>query len=189
MKNNIKNLSSIGFNNYYLTNDGRLYKTAPKLKELKRDSLNRFYLIDKSGKERRLTLKGIYRQIYNKEFCIDTIEDLQSEEWKEIPNTEGKYFISNCGRIKSYCGYTAIILKPYLQTKGYLEVKINDKNFRVHQLVAFAFCENKYKGTKIKTEIHHKNKNKIDNNASNLVILSVTEHHKQHNKKESIDNE
>ena len=51
---------------------------------------------------------------------------VKKEEWKEIPNTGGRYFVSNCGRIKSYCGYTAIILKPYKHRNGYLEVKIND---------------------------------------------------------------
>ena len=59
----------------------------------------------------------------------------------------------------------------------------------VHKLVAFAFCENRYKNTDIKAETHHKNKNRADNRAENLVILSIAEHHKEHNKKEVIDNE
>lgn len=49
------------------------------------------------------------------EFCIDEIENLSGEEWKPIENTDNKYFISNYGRVKSYCGYNAIVLKPYLQ--------------------------------------------------------------------------
>ena len=48
MENNIINLSSIGFDNYYLTESGRLYKAAPTEKEIKADKLNRFYLIDNS---------------------------------------------------------------------------------------------------------------------------------------------
>ena len=66
------------------------------------------------------------------EFCIDEIENLSGEEWKPIENTDNKYFISNYGRVKCYCGYNAIVLKPYLQYRGYLEVKINDKNFKIH---------------------------------------------------------
>lgn len=50
---------------------------------------------------------------YNKEYSIDTIENLNGEEWKEIDG-EGKYFISSCGRVKTYCGYYAKILKPYI---------------------------------------------------------------------------
>ena len=189
MENNIKNLSSYGFSNYQLDTKGRLFKTATTTKEIKKDSLNRFYLVSDCGKETRTTLKKLYKQVFGIEFCIDEIENLSGEEWKPIENTENKYFISNYGRVKSYCGYIAIVLKPYLQQSGYLEVKINDKNLKIHQLVANHFCENRYKGTETKTEIHHKNKNRQDNHFQNLIILSVAEHHKEHSKKESIDNE
>lgn len=189
MENNIINLSSIGFDNYYLTESGRLYKAAPTEKEIKADKLNRFYLIDNCGNEKRITKRKLYNQVFNKQLCIDEIETLQGEEWKEIENTQGKYFVSNLGRVKSYCGNKAIILKPYKKYNGYVEVKINNKNVMVHKLVAFAFCENRYKNTDIKAETHHKNKNRADNRAENLVILSIAEHHKEHNKKEVIDNE
>ena len=53
MKNNIKNLSSIGYSNYYLNTDGRLYKGTNPSKEIKKDKLNRFYLIDDYGNEKR----------------------------------------------------------------------------------------------------------------------------------------
>jgi hypothetical protein len=49
--------------------------------------------------------------------------------------------------------------------------------------VAFAFCDNPYsKGIEI--EIHHKDKNKKNNFASNLCILSADEHRKEHSQKE-----
>ena len=186
MNNTTVNLSSFGFNNYYLTTEGTLYKG---IKEVKRDSLNRLHLTDTKGKTKRITLKSLYKQVFEKEFCIDIIENLEGEKWKTIPNTKEKYFVSNYGRIKSYCNYNAIILKPYLQQSGYLEVKIAGKNQKIHQIVAFAFCENKYRATKTKTEIHHKNKIRTDNRAANLEILSVEEHHKKHSKKEKFDNE
>ena len=188
-KNITINLSSYGFNNYYLTESGRLYRAAPTEQEIKKDIENRFLLIDNSGTKRRISLKMLYRFVFKKEFCYDKIGNLLNEEWKPIENTNGKYFISNCGRVKSYCGYNAIILQPYKQSYGYLEVKINNKNYKIHQLVAFAFCENRYKGTEIKTEIHHKNRNRTDNRAENLEILSIEEHHKEHNRKEETDNE
>lgn len=50
--------------------------------------------------------------VYNKEFCIDNIENLKDEEWKPIIETDGLYFVSNKGRIKSYHDYKAKILKP-----------------------------------------------------------------------------
>lgn len=52
--------------------------------------------------------------------------------------------VSNCGRVKSLCGYNAIILQPFQKENGYLIVKIAGKNIPIHRLVAFAFCENKY---------------------------------------------
>ena len=75
------------------------------------------------------------------------------------------------------------------QKSGYLEIKIDNKNVKVHKLVALAFCENRYKNTDIRTEIHHKDRNRQNNNADNLEILSITEHHKKHNRKESKNNE
>lgn len=189
MENNIIILSSLGYDNYFITKAGKLYKIKPKVKEIKKDSLNRFYLIENNGKEKRIAAKKLYSLVFKKQLCEDNIINLKNEEWKPIENTNGKYFISNCGRVKSYCGNKAIILKPYLQSSGYLEVKINNKNKKIHCLVAQAFCENRYKETKIKTEIHHINKIRTDNRAANLEILSIEEHHKKHSKKESIDNE
>lgn len=187
MENNItfKDLSSIGFSKYVLTTDGKLYKKAAPT-EIKKDILNRLYLINDNGAEQRITLKKIYRMAYNVEYCIDNIQNLPNEEWKPIENTKGKYYISNCGRVKSLCGYTAKVLQLYQKENGYLIVKINNKNVLVHRLVAFAFCENKYKD--YKTEIHHKDGNRNNNRADNLEILSIAEHHKRHLKKESIDN-
>lgn len=128
---------------YIITTDGKIYKTAPTIKEIKVDKLNRINLIDNNGKTIRTTLKSIYRKTFNKEFCVDNIEDIKGEQWQEIPNTSGKYYVSNYGRIKSYCGYSAIILKTDETEFGYLVVKINNKNVKVHRLVAFAFCNDK----------------------------------------------
>ena len=187
--NNIthSNLSAFGLSQYYITLNGILYKITDKPKEIKKDNHNRFYIIDDSGKRHKKTLKELYRNAYNKEFSIDRIATLNNEEWKEIPNTKGKYLISNCGRVKSLCGYTARILKTYTKKNGYLIVKINSKNTMIHRLVAFAFCENKYNNQKV--EIHHKDGNRRNNNSNNLEILSIVEHHNKHNQKEEKNNE
>lgn len=71
-----------------------------------------------NGISKRVTIKYLYRLIYNKEYCKDNIDNLENEEWKAIERTNGKYFVSNKGRIKSYVGYEAIILK-YNYVKGY----------------------------------------------------------------------
>ena len=186
--NNItcKNLSAIGYSNYILTADGRLYKPS-SAKEIKKDNINRFYIIDDCGKGKKIPLKKLYKQAFNIEYCNDNIIDLPHEEWRQIENTDGKYFVSNCGRVKSLCGYNAILLQPNKKDNGYLIVKIKGKNIPIHRLTAFAFCENKYKGQTV--EIHHKDFCRSNNKHTNLEILTPTEHRKRHNKKENADNE
>lgn len=184
MNNNI-DLSIYGYQGYYLTKSGKVFTNNNV--EIKADTTNKFYLTKTNGIKERISLKKLYRIVFDTEFSVDNIENLLGEEWKEIKNTNGKYLVSSYGRIKSRCGYIAIILQQYLQKSGYLEVKINNKNVKIHQLVASAFCENKYNG--IKVEIHHRNKNRTDNRAENLQILSIAEHHKLHNEKETADNE
>ena len=76
MQNNItfKNLSSIGFSNYRLYADGKLYREdTDELKEIRADKINRFYLTAKNGTAERVTQKVLYRKVFNKEFCVDNI--------------------------------------------------------------------------------------------------------------------
>ena len=142
------NLTAFGLSQYYITAEGILYNITAEPKEVKKDKSHRYYVVDDCGRGKRITQKELYRKAYNKEFCIDRTATMKQEEWKEIPNTDGKYFISNCGRVKSLCGYTAKILKPHQKENGYLVVRINKKSLRIHRLVAFAFCENIIKYTK-----------------------------------------
>ena len=170
------NLKSIGFSKYYITHDGKIFLNPSH--EILKDKNRKFYLINDEGNKRRISQKSIYKKFFKKEFCIDNIQDLPGEQWKEINGTQGKYFVSNRGRIKSYIKYNAIILKPYIKDNGYGVIKINNKNIYIHFLVAKYFCQNNYKGQKI--HIHHKNKNRTDNNAENLEVLTPGEHRKIH---------
>ena len=61
----------------------------------------------------------MYRDVFNAEYCQDSTQDIAGEEWKPIAGTNGKYFVSNKGRVKSYCGYDARILKPFDNGHGY----------------------------------------------------------------------
>lgn len=56
MTNNI-----ILYTNYHLTADGKLYKLNPKVKEMKKDETNRFYLVSDCGIGKKITLKELYR--------------------------------------------------------------------------------------------------------------------------------
>lgn len=107
---NSKQLSAFGYgNDYYLTESGHLFNTTLD-KEIVRDNLNRISIKDSNNKTVRIAFKSLYRQVFNKEYCKDSIEDLKGEVWKEVKETEGRYYVSNCGRVKSLCGYTAKLL-------------------------------------------------------------------------------
>ena len=88
------------------------------------------------------------------------------EEWKDIKGYEGKYQVSNLGRVYSF--YKKDCLKPGKNTWGYLYVSLSKegkaKPYTVHKLVALHFIPNpnNYK------EINHKDENKENNCASNL---------------------
>lgn len=185
MKQQEFNLSTFGYAAKYVINEkGDIYNQQEN-KKVKLDKEQRIYIQEKSGKYKRILFKTLYRQVFDKEFCIDEIENLKGEIWKEIPNTKGKYFISNCGRIKSYCGYKAKILEQYITKEGYCIVKYNYKNHKIHRLVAFTF-NNEQDTTK---EVHHKDKNRLNNHLNNLLILTKEQHRKIHSKKEKGDNE
>ncbi len=83
------------------------------------------------------------------------------EIWLEIPGYN--YMVSDIGRIWS--NKRNQYKKPII-VDGYYSILFGVKSFRVHRLVAQAFCHNtnpeKY------TIVNHKDGNKINNNAKNL---------------------
>lgn len=100
-----------------------------------------------------------------------SIEDIPGEEWRDILGYEGKYMVSNMGRVKSL-DYNRTgkekILSPGINTKGYLIVglfKNGKQNMRlVHRLVAEAFIPNPYN----LPQVNHKDENIKNNIVSNL---------------------
>ena len=78
----------------------------------------------------------------------------------------GRYQVSNLGRVKSLIGHKKI-LKPELRT-GYYSVNLckdsKCKHVRIHRLVAEAFIPN----IKHLPMVNHKDGNKVNNNVDNL---------------------
>ena len=101
------------------------------------------------------------------------------EIWKNIKDYEEHYQISNYGRVKSLCRISINIYNEKRPIKGkvlilgsdshnYLIVKLyknnNEKNFKVHRLVAQHFISN----PKNKLEVNHIDGNKKNNHSNNL---------------------
>lgn len=101
------------------------------------------------------------------------------EEWKDVPNYEGLYQVSNFGRVKSFrksskfrC-QSEYILKPNVASHGYAEVTLYNKTVRrkflVHRLIASVFLPNPNNFP----QINHKDENKLNNAVNNLEWCSA----------------
>lgn len=99
------------------------------------------------------------------------------EIWKDIPSYEGKYQVSNLGRVKSKRFNKEKILKQYIINKRYFAIDLQYKNIKtkytLHQLVAMAFLGHVPCGFKL--VVDHINNNSFDNNLNNLRIITQRE--------------
>lgn len=101
-----------------------------------------------------------------------------TEVWKDIKGYEGKYQVSNLGRIKSFDFdkfHKGRILKPSYCTSGYLKVHLRknkkSKQFMIHRIVASEFIDN----AENKKTVNHINGIKTDNRVENLEWCSYSE--------------
>ena len=127
------------------------------------------------------------------------IMENQKEIWKDVPNYEGYYQVSNLGRVKNLKRFVKAkskatrlikerILKANIDSTTYLAVMLSKdgkkKTFKVHQLVAMAFLNHTPCGHKI--VVNHINFNKQDNSLSNLELVTNRENcNKKHLKSTS----
>jgi hypothetical protein len=103
-----------------------------------------------------------------------------SEIWKDIPNYEGLYQVSNLGRVKSLGNNNEKkqkIRKSHCDCKGYLSIALHHnkkrKQFKIHQLIAMAFLN--HVPCRYKLIIDHINNNRLDNRVENLQIVTARE--------------
>lgn len=111
----------------------------------------------------------------------DDIALLLSEKYQEqvkpIPEYKN-YYISENGNVYSYYHSTSKLLKSYLGTDGYLQVKIPDNygadtHIKLHRMVASLFVSNKNPNSY--NVVHHKDENKLNNNAKNLEWTTLAQ--------------
>ncbi len=97
-----------------------------------------------------------------------TLKNLDGEIWEWISGYEGAYQESNYGRTKSFKRRNVKIMKPSLDSNGYLFVELRENNvgkkFKVQRLVAQTFLPNPDN----LSEVDHRFGMKFDNSAENL---------------------
>ena len=127
-------------------------------------------------------------------------KDGSVEMWADIQGYEGRYQVSNLGRVKSLArmrrgkGGSEVPVPEIImaltpkkgtgRTKPYVEVRFRNgglrtercKSFLVHRLVAAAFIKPLEKGE----QVDHINGVHADNRVENLRVMHYTEHGKAH---------
>ena len=107
-----------------------------------------------------------------------------NEIWRDIKHYEGKYMISNYGRVKSLISnkYISVHINNY----GYLFVKLYAKNGKrrqeyIHRLVAMTFLENPDN----LPEVNHKDEDRQNNYVDNLEWCTheYNQNYGNHNKR------
>lgn len=119
------------------------------------------------------------------------------EVWREIKGTNGRYFISNHGRVKSLCGRTERILKQrdhkvkrvcgdtcYKSVKLYYNT-MEPADVMVHRLVADAFIDNPNNYPIINHKDEDPSNNAVDNLEWCTYSYNTTYGNSQHRRIES----
>lgn len=109
---------------------------------------------------------------------------MSKEEWRDIKNYEGKYQVSNLGRVRSLDRFVNSIngkrkvkgqIMSFTTRSGYNVLVLRKNNMRkskqVHRLVAEAFIPN----INNKPFVNHKDFNRKNNNVDNLEWVTQKE--------------
>lgn len=106
------------------------------------------------------------------------------EEWRWIEGYEGRYEVSDCGRVRSH--YTSRdtlrsqprLLRPWVINSGYPVIELHTqkagKKYLVHRLVAAAFVPNPLGAP----HVNHRDSDRLNSNASNLEWVTRSENQK-----------
>jgi len=118
--------------------------------------------------------------VYQNEAGLECVE-----QWKDIPDYEGLYQVSDLGRVKSLerrvftlnknCIYKPKIIKSFVTNRGYFEVRLCTNNTskakKIHRLLAQCFIPN----ANDKPQVNHIDGNRLNNKISNLEWVNNRE--------------
>lgn len=110
---------------------------------------------------------------------MTNLHNSSEEIWKEVKDFEGRYFISNSGRLRSINGTNKgeTILACYLDSTGYYSATLRKvplkRKVRIHTLVAEHFLINPH--LTVRQTVNHIDGNKLNNHVSNLEWISAKE--------------
>lgn len=107
---------------------------------------------------------------------VDHQTTAEVEEWRAMPDCDGRYAVSSLGRIKRLIAMRGKrahhVFKLGLTKNGYVQVSLfvrgRGRTLLVHHIVAAAFIGSRPEGH----EVNHKDGNKANNRASNLEYLT-----------------
>ena len=154
---------------YYFDKEGKLYSANGKLKELKLQKNNSYFISTIDGK--RVHIAPQYLRALCGNGFENAIEPIENEEWKWIEGYEGTYKVSNYGRVANFKG----LREHFSNGNGYYQINLskegNVKKYSVHKLVAKAFVD----GYKEGLVVNHKDLNKTNNHHSNLEWITQKE--------------
>lgn len=99
----------------------------------------------------------------------------EQEIWKDVEGYEGRYQVSNLGRVRSKARGRWRLLAPTPNRKGYMTTRLfmrrKNKSVLVHRLVAYAFVDGYAEGL----FVNHKDENPANNRAENLEWVTTAE--------------
>jgi hypothetical protein len=103
------------------------------------------------------------------------VNTIAAETWKDVPGYEGRYQVSDQGRVR---GPSGRVMRGGTAPNGYAHVTLRSSHHKVtapiHKLVASAFLEQPSCG---RNHINHRDGVKKNNAATNLEYVSNQENH------------
>ncbi|AZU60103.1 NUMOD4 motif-containing HNH endonuclease [Neobacillus mesonae] len=102
---------------------------------------------------------------------------MENEIYKDVPNYEGLYKVSNLGNVICLKKGKKRIMKQSIGTYGYVVFGVNKngkyKTMRTHVIVCELF--NEKPKSNVKLQVNHKDGNKQNNRADNLEFVTAKE--------------